>query len=93
MVRRLRWTPEAGRDLGRLYDFLAPVNPLAAARAVQALATAPETLLTSPRLGQRLAAYNPREVRRLVVKKYEIRYEVEDETIHVLRIWHGREDR
>ena len=92
-MRRLRWTPKAGDDLARLYEFLAPVNPQAAARAVQALVAAPETLLAFPRLGQRLTAYDPREVRRLIVRDYEIRYEVEDDTIHVLRIWHGREDR
>jgi len=92
-VRRLRWAPRAGADLVRLYDFLAPVNPQAAARAVQALTKAPETLLTFPRMGQRLTIYNPREVRRLIVKDYEIRYEIEDETIHVLGVWHSREDR
>ena len=44
-------------------------------------------------MGQRLTTYNPREVRRLIVKDYEIRYEIEDETIHVLGVWHSREDR
>lgn len=48
----LKWTGKALSDLARLYDFLAPVNKAAAARAVQALAKAPTILLTSPRIGE-----------------------------------------
>ena len=92
-MRVLRWTSKAFADLERLHDFLAPANPRAAARVVQALAAAPESLLSFPRVGQRLVAFDPREVRRPVIKDYEIRYEVADDAIHVLRIWHAREDR
>lgn len=39
---RLQWTSKALSDLVRLHDFLAPVNELAAAQAVQALTAAPK---------------------------------------------------
>jgi plasmid stabilization system protein ParE len=89
----LKWTSKGLSDLARLYDFLAPVNQPAAARAVQALAAAPASLLANPRIGEKLEEFEPREVRRILVGKYEIRYEVQDSTIFVLRIWHTREDR
>lgn len=38
---QLKWTSKALSDLARLYEFLAPVNRPAAARAVQALSKAP----------------------------------------------------
>ncbi len=70
-MRILRWTSKAFGDLERLHDFLVSVNPRAAATAVQALAAAPDTLLTFPRVGERLTAFEPREVRRLIVKDYQ----------------------
>lgn len=89
----LKWTGKAFSDLTRLYEFLAPVNKLAAARTVQALTAAPISLLTNPRIGERLEEFDPREVRRILAGHYEIRYEIQASTIYVLRLWHTREDR
>lgn len=89
----LKWTGKALSDLTRLYDFLAPVNQPAAARVVQMLAKAPASLLTHPRLGEQLFQFEPREVRRILVGEYEIRYEIRDSRIYVLRLWHTREGR
>ena len=90
---RVRWTVEARSDLVRLYDFLAPVNPAAAARVVQSLRSAPRPLRDHPRIGRRLDRYRPREVRRMVIGDYELRYEVLRDAVIVLNIWHTREDR
>lgn len=38
---KLQWSNDAVADVARLHDFLAKVNPTAAARAVQTLTTAP----------------------------------------------------
>ena len=93
----LKWTSKALSDLARLYEFLAPVNKPAAARAVQALTKAPTKaptiLLTNPRIGEQLVEFEPRGVRRILVGEYELRYEIQDSFIYVLRLWHTREDR
>jgi len=89
----LKWTSKALSDLARLYDFLAPVNKPAAARTVQALTTAPTTLLANPRIGEKLEEFEPRDVRWILVGHYEMRYEIQESTIYVLRLWHSREDR
>ena len=57
----MKWTSKALSDLARLYEFLAPVNKPAAARAVQALTKAPTILLTNPRIGEQLFQFEPRE--------------------------------
>ncbi len=80
-------------DQARLYEFLAPVNKPAAIHAVQALTRAPARLLEHPRIGERLEEFEPREVRRLLVGRYELRYEIHEAEIYVLRLWHTREDR
>ncbi|RVH20388.1 type II toxin-antitoxin system RelE/ParE family toxin, partial [Sinorhizobium meliloti] len=53
----------------------------------------PARLLEQPRIGERLEEFDPREVRRILVGHYEIRYEIRQSTIYVLRLWHTREDR
>ena len=89
----LKWTSKALSDLARLYDFLVPVNKPAATRTVQALTAAPTTLLTNPRIGEKLEEFEPRDVRRILIGHYEMRYEIQASTIYVLRLWHSREDR
>ncbi|ADV13585.1 MULTISPECIES: type II toxin-antitoxin system RelE/ParE family toxin [Mesorhizobium] len=89
----LKWTNKALSDLVRLHDFLVLANGPAAARAVQSLTAAPARLVEYPRIGERLEEFEPREVRRILVGSYEIRYEIQNTTISVLRLWHTREDR
>jgi plasmid stabilization system protein ParE len=89
----LKWTSKGLSDLARLYDFLVPVNPAVTARVVQSLTAGPSGLRGNPRIGERLEEFDPREVRRILVGNYEIRYEIQDNTIYILRIWHTREER
>lgn len=89
----LKWTEKSISDLARLYEFLASKNQPAAARAVQALTRAPRVLLSHPRMGDQLFQFAPREVRRILVGHYEVRYEIVGETLHILRLWHTLEER
>ena len=89
----LKWTRKALSDLARLYEFLAPVNKRVAARTVQSLTAAPAGLLAHPRIGEKLEEFEPRDVRRILVGHYEIRYEIRGSTLYVLRLWHTREER
>lgn len=90
---RLHWTAKALADVARLHDFLAPKDRRAAARVVQALTKAPSMLLDNPRLGRPLGEFKPREVRRLIVAHYELRYEIQGAEIYILRLWHTKESR
>jgi plasmid stabilization system protein ParE len=89
----LKWTAGALSDLARLYEFLAPVNKPAAARLVRSLTAVPTSLLVNPRIGEKLEEFEPREVRRILVGHYEMRYEIRQSNIYILRLWHTREDR
>jgi plasmid stabilization system protein ParE len=89
----ITWTSHALGDLARLYEFLAPVNPLAAASVFERLTAGPDVLLTQPRIGTPLPDFLPRDVRYLLVGDYEIRYELTEKVIWILRLWHTREDR
>lgn len=89
----LQWTRRALDDIARLYEFLAAVDQPAAARTVQQLTAAPGGLLANPRIGERLDEFGDREVRRIVVGHYEMRYEILGGVLYLLRVWHTREDR
>jgi plasmid stabilization system protein ParE len=89
----LRWTASARADLARLHEFLEPVNPRAAALAVRQLVAGAKRIPARPRLGQRLRGFAGREVRRILIGDYEIRYELAGRDVFVLRIFHTREDR
>ena len=89
----LRWTTKAHSDIVRLYEFLQPIDPTAAARVVRQLVAGAKRIPTHPRLGVRLSEFAPREVRRVLVGDYEIRYELTETDVFVLRIFHTREDR
>lgn len=90
---KIQWTSKASSDLVRLHEHLRPVADDAAARVVQQLARAPDRLLDFPRLGEKLDAFEPREVRRIIVGNYELRYEIRSGDIFILRLWHCRESR
>ena len=89
----VKWTDKALRDLERLYAFLSRTNTSAAVSVVQALAKAPARLIANPRIGEQLFQFQPREVRRILAGNYEVRYEIRNSMIFVLRLWHTRENR
>ena len=90
---RIRWASKALSDIARLYEFLELVNSAAAAKTVQTLSAAPNRILEHPRIGVRLDEFEDREVRRLLIGAYEMRYELTFDEILILRVWHTRESR
>ena len=89
----LRWTRSAYADLRRIHEFLESVDAAAAARAALAIVARARRIPRQPRLGERVSGFGDREVRRILVQKYEIRYELAGTDLYVLRIFHTREDR
>jgi len=89
----IRWSPQAQYDVDRLVDFAAAYDPAKADQVEDRLTEAPKKLLQFRRLGPRLSEFDPREVRELRLAKYVLRYELLEEEIRVLRVFHGREDR
>lgn len=90
---RITWSVLAFADLERLQTFLAEVNLEASEKIADLLANSPTALLDFPRRGPRLFEFDPREVREFRVERYVFRYEVRDNQIILLRIFHMREDR
>lgn len=88
----VKWTSKAHSDITRLYEFLALVNKSAALRVIKKLTAAPILLQQHPRIGEQLEEFMPREIRRLFIGDYELRYEIQLSALYVLRIWHTQEN-
>ena len=88
---RLQFTHSATRDLTRLRAFIAEKDPQTASRVSRRLGRAIRHLRDHPELGKPLEELP--EVRELVAGDYIVRYTIDEETLTILRIWHGREAR
>lgn len=87
------YTPEARDDLQRLRAFIAEKNPAAAQKIAVELLAGIAMLKELPYLGRKVAkAPNPEIMRDLSVSLYIVRYLILGDEIHVLRIWHKREN-
>ena len=90
---RIIWSSAGWADVERLYSFMADKDLEAADALVDRLADAPLSLVDVPRLGPRLSQFDPREVRELRVGRYLMRYELAEDRIYILRLFHSRENR
>lgn len=92
-MKELHWSSKAQSDLVRLYEFLFVVNPKVAKTTLKLLSKKAEFLCEQPRIGEQLFQYAPKEVRKFIIGNYEMRYEITDDCIYILRIWHCKENR
>ena len=87
------WSDESLSDMERIYEFHAQFSVPVAMRVMSMIRRATNLPVVFPQAGRSCVAYNPRDVRDLVVGDYQLRYEVDGKTIGVVRVWHCKEDR
>lgn len=90
---RINWTRQAYADLDRLRWFLSDKSMQAADMAVQDIVHGSLKLSQHAHRGQIVEKYLPRKVRRLLVADYELRYEIHGDEVHIVAVFHTREDR
>lgn len=88
---KLQFSVSAVQDLKRLRNFIAEQNPQAARRVSERLRQAIGKLVLHPKIGRRIPELE--NVRELVAGNYVVRYQIADETVYILRVWHGKEYR
>ena len=91
----LIWLPDARDDIERLFGFLLEVNPPAADRVVRLIQSCARRLADHPEIGRPMD--DDGERRELYMSfgasAYVLRYRIEGQTIVIIRVWHGRENR
>lgn len=71
-----------------IWRYIADDSPTAATRLVQNLERQYQRLVTFPYLGERQPQFGE-STRRLIVGNYLIFYDVLDDAIHILRVYHA----
>jgi len=90
---RVVWRAAARDDRRRIFAYLAERNLAAAARLVEALILAADSLASFPERGRPGSAPGTREI--IAAHPYLLAYEVDRAAgvIRILRVWHGAQDR
>lgn len=92
---RLKWSPNALRDIARLHDFLSSKSRDAARRAVKAIRQGIKILGTNPEAGRPVDEL-PAEFREWIIEfgqgAYVVLYHFAGKEVVILAVRHGRED-
>lgn len=91
-MRSIRWSPEAGDDLERIYRRIEADNPAAALRVVQTIYDAATTLQTFPERGRLSRRSGAREIVFSPALPYILVYRVTGDLVEISRIWHAAQD-
>lgn len=88
---RLRWTRLALADLDQAQEYIARDNPAAANVVAQRVHDAADGLPDNPLIGR---AGQVAGMREWVVTgtPYLLVYRIKDETVEIVRLWHGRQN-
>ena len=89
----VQWSATALDSLLDILDFIAEENPAAAARTVDDLLERVEVLVEYPRLGVAFSEESGPDLRRLILDKYIVVYQVLEtrQTISVTAVRHSRQ--
>jgi toxin ParE1/3/4 len=89
---RIRWTRAAAEDLEHIKDYLTENHPQFAQSTVIELYEAIRSLKTSPRRGRVGREEGTRELL-LLRLPYIVAYRIKEQTVEVLHIFHGAQNR
>ena len=91
---KIFYTHKAIDDLDRLHHFIRKNNPKATTQVSERLLDAIKKLLDFPMLGRKVKnTKDSVSLRDLIIDQYIIRYALLHKEIHILNIWHTKEDR
>jgi len=90
---KVTYSPESIGDLQRVVEFVESKNLLAARRIAVDIQEGIEKLKQFPLIGLPVInAFDPEQIRDLYIGNYTVRYLVDSQRIHILRVWHNREN-
>ena len=88
----LTFSELAVEDLKRIRNFITEYHPEMAQRVARQIIGSINRLKETPQIGLWLPQFDG-EIREFTFGQYVVRYAQFDESLCILRIWHGKEDR
>ncbi|MGH9492263.1 MAG: type II toxin-antitoxin system RelE/ParE family toxin [Terriglobales bacterium] len=89
---KVRWTGRALAHMREIREYIAADSPAAAERMISALFEAAARLHRFPESGRLAGEWNGRPYREIVEPPYRILHEIQDDTVYILAVIHGRRD-
>jgi plasmid stabilization system protein ParE len=90
---KVTYSPESIGDLQRVVEFVELKNHFAARRIAIDIQEGIEKLKQFPLVGLPVInAFDPEKIRDLYISNYTVRYLVENQRVHILRVWHNKEN-
>jgi toxin ParE1/3/4 len=86
---KLRWTPQALRDIDAIRRYIARDNPDAARAWVSRLQARARAATKAPLAGRIVPEADMPEVREVLLRTYRIVYRVHADELHVLTVFEG----
>ncbi|HBM0953175.1 type II toxin-antitoxin system RelE/ParE family toxin [Enterobacter sp. ESY66] len=87
------WTLRAQDDLELIYRFALQYSRQHTNDVLDRLITGCAGLTAHPAIDVQQTRYEPREVRKVLFDDYEVHYELRDNDIYIVALWHTREER
>lgn len=86
---RVVWSDIARQELREIVTTIADDNPVAAAKWIKELRTRAERLSDFPDSGRMMLDEDDWPIRELLYGNYRVLYEVQEQTVLILHVWHG----
>jgi len=87
------WTRKAQGDLERIYRFSLQYHRPRANIVLDRLMKGALELGLHPEMGKLQTRYERRQVRKMLFDDYEVHYEIKNNHIFILDLWHTKEER
>jgi toxin ParE1/3/4 len=86
-VTRLRWSPQAVRDLEAIRDYIATDSPRYAALVIERIIAAVERLTSFPESGRIVPERNDPAIREIVVTPYRVVYRLRPGLVEIATVF------
>ena len=90
--RRVVWTPAARDCINEIVEFIAADSPGAAAKVLDVILAAAESLSVFAERGRMVPEVQSRAVREIFIYRYRLMYQVSGEEVRILGVLHGAMD-
>ncbi|MBM4167492.1 MAG: type II toxin-antitoxin system RelE/ParE family toxin [Ignavibacteria bacterium] len=92
MAQKIIWTHEAANDLEAIAEFIGKDSLFYAASFVQRILTVSRSIFPFPLRGRIVPEFSTPNIKELFVKEYRLIYRVEETSVTILGIIHGKRD-
>ena len=83
------WSPQSLSDLESIAEYIAKDSPYYAKSFVEKIVNSVEVIEIFPQAGRRVPESDDENVREIFYKKYRIIYELEEDRIEILTVFHS----